>query len=64
MGIWITDNRTDKTFAEWWDEDARQMFEDGFFKPGVPRYATEKPGREFVESVLDYAESMGMLAKA
>ena len=62
LGIWLTDNRTDKTFAEWWDDEARQMFEDGFFKPGVPRYATEKPGRGFVESVLDYAESVGLLA--
>jgi len=64
LGIWITDNRTDKTFAEWWDDEARQMFEDGFFKPGVPRYATEKPSKEFVESVLDYAESVGLLASS
>jgi len=35
-GIWITDNRTGKTIAEWWDEDAREMFEQGFFKPGCP----------------------------
>jgi len=62
MGIWITDKRTGKTIAEWWDEDAREMFEQGFFKPGVPRYSWEKPGREFVESVLDYAESVGLLA--
>ena len=64
LGIWITDKRTGKTIAEWWDEDAREMFEQGFFKPGVPQYSWEKPGRDFVESVLDYAESVGMLAKA
>jgi len=29
LGIWLTDNRTDKLIAEWWDDDARQMFEDG-----------------------------------
>ena len=62
LGIWITDRRTDKVIAEWWDEDAREMFEQGFFKPGVPQRATEKPSREFVDSVLEYAESMGLIA--
>jgi len=38
------------------------MFEQGFFKPGVPQRTTEKPSREFVNSVLDYAESVGLLA--
>lgn len=52
LGIWIIDRRTDKVIAEWWDDDARQMFEDGFFKPG----------KQLSESVLDYAESMGLLA--
>jgi len=62
IGIWITDKRTDKVIAEWWDEDAREMFEQGFFKPGVPQHTTEKPSRAFVESVLDYGESVGLLA--
>jgi uncharacterized membrane protein (UPF0127 family) len=62
LGIWITDSRTGKTIAEWWDEDAREMFEQGFFKPGVPQRTTEKPSRAFVDSVLDYAESVGFLA--
>jgi len=61
-GIWLTDRRTDKVIAEWWDEDAREMFEQGFFKPGVPQRTTEKPSRAFVDSVLDYAESVGLLA--
>jgi len=52
LGIWITDRHTDKVIAEWWDDDARQMFEDGFFKPG----------KQLSESVLDYAESVGLLA--
>ncbi len=52
LGIWIIDRRTDKVIAEWWDDDARQMFEDGFFKPG----------KQLSESVLDYAESVGLLA--
>ncbi len=61
IGIWITDKRTDKTVAEWWDEDAREMFEQGWFKPGDIRHQTIT-GRAFEESVLDYAESMGLLA--
>jgi uncharacterized membrane protein (UPF0127 family) len=63
LGIWITDNRTGETIAEWWDDDAKEMFEQGFFKPGVPLYSWEKPSREFVASVLDYAESVGLLTR-
>jgi hypothetical protein len=63
LGIWITDNRTDEIIAEWWDEDAHEMFEHGFFEPGVPRYSWEEPSRAFVDSVLDYAEHAGLLAK-
>lgn len=61
LGIWVNDKKTGKTIAEWWDEDARQMFEDGFFKPGVPELSHEKPGREFIESVLSYLEDVGTL---
>ena len=60
LGIWITDKRTDKTIAEWWDEDAREMFDQGFFKPGDVRHQTIT-GRAFEESVLDYAESVGII---
>jgi len=62
LGIWVTDRRTDNVIAEWWDEDARAMFEQGWFKPGVPQRTTERPSSVFVDSVLDYAESVGMLA--
>jgi uncharacterized membrane protein (UPF0127 family) len=61
LGIWITDKYTNKTVAEWWDEDAQEMFEQGFFKPGDIRHQTIT-GRAFEESVLDYAESVGILA--
>jgi uncharacterized membrane protein (UPF0127 family) len=61
LGIWITDTRSGKTVAEWWDEDAREMFEQGFFKPGLPQHSWESPGRGFTESVLGYAESVGIL---
>jgi len=59
LSIWVEDKRTGETIAEWWDDEAREMFEDGFFKPGVPQYSWEKPGREFVDSVLDYLEETG-----
>ena len=62
IGIWITDNRTDKTVAEWWDEGAQEMFEDGFFKPGDTRGQGIK-GAAFENSVLDYAEDIGFLRK-
>ncbi|MEA3254042.1 MAG: hypothetical protein U9Q17_03735, partial [Chloroflexota bacterium] len=61
LGIWIEDNRTGETVAEWWDDNARQMFEQGFFKPGDVRHQ-EITGRAFEESILDYAESVGLLA--
>jgi len=64
LGIWITDDHTGRIIAEWWDDEAREMFEQGFFKPGVPRLSRERPGRDFVDSVLDYAEGVGLLARA
>ncbi len=41
---------TYETIAEWWDDDARQMIEDGFFKrqPNLHR------------SVVDYCNEMGI----
>lgn len=60
IGIWITDKRTGKSIAEWWDEDAEEMFEQGFFKRGDIRHQTII-GEDFEESVLDYAESAGLL---
>ncbi|MGH9317729.1 MAG: hypothetical protein ACRD1P_11570 [Thermoanaerobaculia bacterium] len=54
LHIHIRDKKTQqRTIAEWWDDDARQMFEDGFFKSG----------RDLERSVLDYAEEMGLIAK-
>lgn len=52
LHIGIQDKDTGGYYVSWWDEEARQMFEDGFFKRG----------RDLKESVLDYAESMGILA--
>ncbi|MDD4985064.1 MAG: DUF192 domain-containing protein [Dehalococcoidales bacterium] len=60
LGIWLTDKRTNKVIAEWWDDGARQMFEDGFFKPGMIRQQAIT-GHDFEESVMAYAESVGIL---
>lgn len=54
LSIVLRDKATQQvTIAEWWDDDARQMFEDGFFESG----------RKLKESVIKYAEDMGILAK-
>ena len=53
LHIGIQDKDTGDYYKSWWDDDARQMFEDGFFKRGP----------KLEESVLDYAEEMGILAK-
>lgn len=53
--VQIRDKKTQqKTIAEWWDDDARQMFEDGFFIRGLG----------FERSLLDYAEEVGLIAKS
>jgi len=52
--IGIVDKETEQiSYADWWDDEARQMFEDGFFLSG----------NDFENSVLGYAEDMGILAK-
>jgi len=63
LSIEIRNKVDDTTIAIWWDDDARQMFEDGFFKGGVPTLSWEKPSSELIESVMSYAEDMGILAK-
>lgn len=53
LHIGIQNKETGDYLISWWDDDARQMFEDGFFER-EPRLK---------ESVLSYAEDMGILAK-
>lgn len=53
LHIGIQDKETGDYYASWWDDDAREMFEQGFFK--------SRPNLE--ESVLKYAEDVGILAK-
>jgi uncharacterized membrane protein (UPF0127 family) len=52
LHIGIQDKETGEYIASWWDDEAREMFEQGLFKRG-PKLA---------ESVLDYAEEVGLLA--
>ena len=57
LSIVIRDKETQQiTYADWWDDEARQMFEDGFFVSG-------KGSRALEESVLKYAEEVGILEK-
>lgn len=53
LHIGIQNKETGDYLTSWWDDEARQMFEDGFLKSG--------PGLK--ESVLEYAEEMGILEK-
>jgi len=53
LHIGIQNKETGDYLISWWDDEARQMFEDGFFKRGP----------KLEESVLDYAEERGFLAK-
>lgn len=34
LGIWVTDKQKNKVVFEVWDDDARQLFDDGFLKSG------------------------------
>lgn len=52
LHICIQEVDTAECLAEWWDDDARSMFEDGFFASG----------RGFKASVIDYAVKMGLPA--
>ena len=53
LHIGIQNKETGDYLASWWDDEAREMFEQGFFK--------SEP--ELKESVLEYAEDMGILEK-
>jgi hypothetical protein len=48
---WVRRGDCDISVADWWDDDARSMFEDGFFRPG----------RALADSVIDYAADVGII---
>ncbi len=53
LHIGIQNKETGDYLKSWWDDDAREMFEQGFFK--------SEP--KLKESVLEYAEDVGILEK-
>lgn len=50
IGIQDEEDPRGAYIASWWDDDARQMFDDGFFKSG----------RGLEQSVIEYADSHGL----
>jgi hypothetical protein len=64
VDVWQERDRTsivlfdadDVVVAEWWDDDAQQMFEDGFF-------VSNKGARRLEQSVIEYAREMGIIPK-
>jgi len=62
LGIWVTDEKTGETIAEWWDDEARQMFEEGFFAEPDYIRGQKLVGRKFEESVKNYLEGTGVLS--
>lgn len=51
IALWRRWMNEDDIVSDWWDDDARQMFEDGFFKRG----------RQLAESVIAYAKEVGII---
>jgi hypothetical protein len=64
LSIRVEDAKTGCVVAEWWDDDARQMFEDGFFEgsiePAGPPYnvGLQRPSRDLKRSVAEYLDSV------
>lgn len=59
LHVAIVDRETEQhTLAEWWDDEAREMFTDGFFDLDFG-FGTIKFGPKFRASVLGYAVEMG-----
>lgn len=52
--VGVRDVKTGEFIIQWWDDDVRQLFEDGFLRSG----------KDFAQSVLNYAEHLGVLASS
>ena len=63
IGIWVTDMNTGETVAEWWDDEAREMFKNGFFEEADYIRGQKLIGKRFEDSVKGYLEDTGVLAK-
>lgn len=53
---------SERTIAEWWDEDAESMFELGLFKPGIVRgrLGCDTADPKMTDSVRKYLVDMGL----
>lgn len=60
LHIAVTRNDTGATLAEWWDDDARQLFEDGFLKSSTPGRLSTRD-RLLHLSAIEYLEHLGIL---
>ncbi len=64
LHIGIQDKNTGQYYASWWDDKARQMFTDGFFKGSIIHgELSQSADTELANSVLVYALEMGILSK-
>lgn len=64
LHIGIQDKVTGQYVASWWDEEAREMMEQGFFYSiGSLGWRIPVEMRKLEDSVLDYAEEQGLLSK-
>lgn len=52
---------TDETIAEWWDEEASQMFDGFFYNPGPLGWRVGSEQRKFENSVVSYLVDMGLV---
>lgn len=60
--VGIRDLETDEFLVEWWDDDVRELFEDGFFVMDAPLGQPRLLGKRFRESVVKHAVQMGVKA--
>ncbi len=64
LHIGIQDKNTGQYYASWWDDEAREMFENGFFKGStIHGQLSQSADTELANSVLVYALEMGILSK-
>lgn len=64
LHIGIQDKGSGEYIASWWDDEAREMMEQGFFYcPGSLGWRIPAEQRKLEESVLSYAEEQGLLIK-
>lgn len=61
LHISIRQTDSGRTLGEWWDDDAREMFEDGFFKSGRPFGKVDERDPVLHASVFEYLQHVGIV---